>query len=227
MPRGTRATTSTAPAAAGARLQARLARREMRLAESTRVRLHRALSWLQRAEAESADLDTRFILLWIAFNAVYAKEFGFEETEREKMAQFIAALLAVDEKKKIHQLLFRKFSGPIRTMIQNRYVYEPFWKAYREHDSSNQWEESFRQSIKVALRSLMRDETAVVLSIILDRLYVLRNQLVHGGATWNSSLNREQLRDGTSILLALVPVIIELILAHPDLDFGGVLYPPV
>src|SRR5690606_8217672 len=107
---------------------------------------------------ENDDLDTRFILLWIAFNAVYAKEFGFEHTEREKLELFISALLAVDERKKLHRLLFRQFTGPIRTMIQNRYVYEPFWKAYREHDSSNQWEERFKRSIQVALRSLMQGE---------------------------------------------------------------------
>ena len=34
-----------------------------------------------------------------------------------------------------------------------------------------------------------------VLSIVLSRIYTLRNQLVHGGATWDSSVNREQLRD--------------------------------
>lgn len=29
----------------------------------------------------------------------------------------------------------------------------------------------------------------MILSILFDRLYVLRNQLVHGGATWNSDVN--------------------------------------
>lgn len=33
---------------------------------------------------------------------------------------------------------------------------------------------------------------------LLRRLYVLRNQLVHGSATWNSSANRAKVRDGTA-----------------------------
>ena len=33
------------------------------------LRVHRALSWLRRAEAEQDDQDVRFILLWIGFNA--------------------------------------------------------------------------------------------------------------------------------------------------------------
>ncbi|WP_235901634.1 HEPN domain-containing protein [Alcanivorax sediminis] len=36
------------------------------------LRVHRALSWFNRAEQE-ADPDSRFIFLWIAFNAGYAK----------------------------------------------------------------------------------------------------------------------------------------------------------
>ena len=38
-----------------------------------RLRVHRALSWLDRAE-QADDLDGRFIFLWIAFNAAYATE---------------------------------------------------------------------------------------------------------------------------------------------------------
>lgn len=36
------------------------------------LRVHRALSWLLRAHREEEDLDTRFIHLWIGFNAAYA-----------------------------------------------------------------------------------------------------------------------------------------------------------
>src|SRR5690606_40907016 len=38
-----------------------------------RLRVHRALSWLDRAE-QAEDLDGRFIFLWIAFNAAYATD---------------------------------------------------------------------------------------------------------------------------------------------------------
>lgn len=41
-----------------------------------------------------------------------------------------------------------------------------------------------------------------------DRLYVLRNQIFHGGATFNSKANRDQLRDACDILGDLFPAII-------------------
>jgi hypothetical protein len=192
-----------------------------------RVRIHRAISWLQRAESEAEDFDARFIFLWIAFNAAYAKEFGFGENERDRLAGFIGALLTADGEKRLSQLAFTQFTGPIRTLIENKFVFEPFWKALRTHDSSNRWEEKFIASRKLALASVMTGDTATVLSIMFDRLYVLRNQLVHGGATWNSRANRAQVKDGAAIMMAVTPLVIDLMLDHPEGDFGEILYPVV
>ena len=195
--------------------------------ETWRVRLHRAISWLVRSERETADDDACFIFQWIALNAAYAREFSREESERERLRQFHARLIALDAQARLHDALFRQFSGPIRTLIENKFVFEPFWTALREHDASERWETSFSGSRKAALAALMNKETAAVLSIVFDRLYVLRNQLVHGAATWNSKVNRAQLRDGVAILRTLVPLVLAVMLEHPDEDFGEVLYPVV
>ena len=37
--------------------------------EEFSTRIHRALSWIKRAEMETEDSDASFIFLWIAFNA--------------------------------------------------------------------------------------------------------------------------------------------------------------
>ncbi len=195
--------------------------------EASRVRLHRAISWLRRAESESDDLDAQFIFLWIAFNAAYAKEFGFEQSERDQLRQFFVLLLSVDTEKCLHQLIFKQYSGPVRTMMDNKFVFEPFWNALRMHDSSGRWEEQFSASKRAAMKSIMESQTEIVLSIMFDRLYVLRNQLVHGGATWNSAVNREQVKDGAHILCSLIPIIIDFMLDHPELDFGAIAFPVI
>lgn len=195
--------------------------------EVWRVRLHRAISWLARAEQETDDADARYIFLWIALNAAYAREFGRDVTERDRASRFLTNLVELDLSRRLHDALFRQFSGPIRTLLDNHFVFEPFWIALRDHDSSNRWETAFTSSRKVALDAIMRGSTATLLSIVFDRLYVLRNQLVHGGATWNSKVNRHQVRDGAAILSTLVPLVIDLMLDHPEQDFGEVLYPVV
>lgn len=193
--------------------------------EQLRVRLHRAISWLTRAEQETDDPDARFIFLWISFNAAYAREFGFEQTERDQVRQFIGKLITVDRQQRLQDVLFRQFTGPIRTLIENKFVFEPFWKALRDHDSSGKWEEQFAASRRVALKALMEKQTDILLSVVLDRLYVLRNQLIHGGATWNSTTNRSQVKDGSSILMTLLPIIVDIMMTGEDLEFEAIAYP--
>jgi hypothetical protein len=208
-----------------ARLKAKLKAAPEDTPESTRIRLHRAISWLTRAEAEADDPDARFVFLWIAFNAAYARELGFEKSARDQLAEFFAQLLSFDRERRLAGLTLERFSGPIRTLVANRYVFEPFWKALREHDSSDRWERKLTTSHQRALRAVLEGDTGCVLSVVFDRLYVLRNQLVHGGATWSGRVNRAQVRDGTNLLLAIVPGVVDLMLDHPDADFGEILYP--
>ncbi len=195
--------------------------------ESLRVRIHRAISWLARAEREDDDPDARFIFLWIAFNAAYASEFGFEKKEREQADDFIERLLVLDVRGRLHQALFGQFSGPIRTLIGNRFVYRPFWQAVRDHASDNAWKERFEASRRRAMHALMQNETAVLVSIVLGRLYVLRNQLLHGGSTWGGATNRAQVRDGVSIMGTIVPIIIELMMSEAGFEFDEIAYPVI
>ena len=193
--------------------------------EGLRVRIHRAISWLARAEQEVDDPDAAFIFLWIALNAAYAHEFGFEERELVQIRRFIAVLVEHDLEQRLHTVLFRQFSGPIRTLIDNKFVYEPFWRALREHDGSGRWEQQFSDSREIAVRAVLEKRVDVLLQVILDRLYMLRNQLMHGGTTWASSVNRAQLRDGVAILGTLVPVILTLMVEMKDADLGQEVFP--
>ena len=119
--------------------------------EPSRIRLHRAISWLARSEQESSDSDAQIIFLWISFNAAYAKLFGFENTEREQLQKFIEKLVASDSEKRLQKSLFEQFSGPIRVLIENKFVFEPFWRDLREHDDSGRWLLQFEESKKLPL----------------------------------------------------------------------------
>ncbi|MGB5291682.1 MAG: hypothetical protein WBN41_09580, partial [Lysobacterales bacterium] len=51
---------------------------------SLKLRVHRALSWLYRAEQEVEDHDARFIFLWVAFNAAYANQVPDRQSSSER-----------------------------------------------------------------------------------------------------------------------------------------------
>lgn len=62
------------------------------------------------------------------------------------------------------------------------------------------------------------------LLIIQGRLYTLRNQILHGGATWNSLVNRYQMRDAVAILSKLIPLIIKTLMDNPKQFIGEAVY---
>lgn len=192
------------------------------------LRVHRALSWLGRAEAAGDDDDVRFILLWIGFNAAYADSIREEQLDgRSAFDVFFTALCRLDAGRRIYGLVWERFSQEIRVLLNNQYVYSPFWRFHNGDASCANWEQRLQYSRIQAGSAIARQNTPKVLSIIFDRLYVLRNQLVHGGATWGSSVNRSQVRDGARILGHLLPVFIDLMMDNPDHDWGRPHYPLV
>lgn len=50
---------------------------------------------------------------------------------------------------------------------------------------------------------------------------------MHGGAAWSRSVNRDQIRYCTSLMGKPVPVVIEIMLNHPETFWGGACYPVV
>ncbi|EED34233.1 conserved hypothetical protein [Luminiphilus syltensis NOR5-1B] len=192
------------------------------------LRVHRSLSWVRRAEL-CDDLDGRFIFLWVAFNAAYAQElseFGHGH-EQAKSGAFISKLADLDKNRLLYQLVWQEFSASIRVLLANQYVFAPFWEFQRGQATQAQWEEAFKSANRGANQALAAGHTGRIISIILSRLYTLRCQLVHGGATWDSSVNRDQLRDSTAFLSKLVPIVIELMMDNPDTLWGDPSFPVV
>ena len=195
--------------------------------EGLALRVHRALSWLHRAE-QSEDEDGRFIFLWIAFNAAYANELGEQRMlEGEKFNRYLARLVELDNDHRLYGLIWQRYSGAIRVLLDNVYVYQPFWDYSNGLASGEDWEERFAAAKHAANVALASKNTTLALSVVFNRLYTLRNQLVHGGATWNSSMNRQQLRDANAILGDIVPVIIGIMMDNTELVWGDASYPPV
>lgn len=198
--------------------------------ETMGLRVHRSISWIGRAEAVDDDRDAEFLFLWIAFNAAYADEGalqGIATGERAAFEDFFAKLVALDANQQIYNAIWQRFSGPIRNLMQNRYVFNPFWQFHNGVNGYDDWEDRFSASAHSFAQALQSGDTARVLSFVFDRLYVLRNQLIHGGATWNSAVNRGQVSDGAAILGFLCPVFIDIMMDNPNADWGQPFYPVI
>jgi hypothetical protein len=196
------------------------------LPETLTIRIHRAISWIKSAEKQDGNIDMKFISLWIALNTCYAVDLHgiSSKPERAKLRDFTSSLVLYD-RSRLYNLFWEKFSGPVRMLIENKFVYEKFWEFNR--GEIQDYLTPFNKSITTAHNCLSKENIEGLLEIVLERLYTLRNSIVHGGATYNSKLNRVQLRDACNIMQLLVPIIIDIMIENKDHDWGEIAYPVV
>ena len=196
--------------------------------DDVKLKIHRALSWLKAAESQEQS-DTKYLLLWIAFNAIYSREFEQEKFRGEKSLynNFISKLVKLDKDNLIYKIVWDNYSGHYRVFIENRFVFRKFWDFVDEKTSEQEWKDKFEKEKKSASIYLVKKDTANFLSILFDRLYILRNQLMHGGATFESKINRAQIRDGLHILEQIVPIIIQIVMDNSQEEWGSPSFLPV
>ena len=174
-------------------------------------RMRRAKSWHERSEEATSDGE-RFIFLWIAFNAAYGSDASdsVSLTQRRQFTEFLARVLERDAGNEIEGIIWDTFSGPIRILLENRYVFAPFWKWVQGEAEGDDWQERFGRETESVRRKLSRRDVHGVLRIVFDRLYTLRNQIFHGGATFSEGWGQTQVHDGSRIMTSLVPAVLAI-----------------
>lgn len=186
------------------------------------IRVWRGLSWLERAE-QAADVDSRFIALWIAFNAIYgqAGEDGRDEPDHKTWQAFLARMVEKDADDQLGRLL-NEHRPAVLHLIDNQFIFRPFWQ--RHPDATDK----LRRAVQRSLVNYQCGHTLPLLQELFERLYVLRQQVFHGAATSGSKLNRKTVDTGTAVLACVVPTLIEIMLsAGPTTAWGEVCFPPI
>lgn len=193
------------------------------------LRAHRAISWIRGAEraAYDRDEDGAFISYWIAFNAAYAQLSQWQQRSQDKdlYRSYFDRVVRLDAKGVIRNAVWKQCFRRIQTLLDNQFVYQPFWLHRHGEPGHEDWRKWFDRDRKAMHLAYGKEDTVAVLMTLFNRLYVLRNQLMHGGATWGGKVNRRQVGDGAAIMGALVPHFVDLMMDHPDEDWGEPPYP--
>ena len=202
---------------------------------SLKHRLRRSISWVERARAED-DADAKCILFWVAFNAAYVIERKAELAqwgrleEWQRQEKYFERLTGVGFRR-IHYTLRGRLRGPVDRLMDNVYIFWGFWDSLTEDPFDwDNWRHKRRfEYERAAVREQMGVASApctmYVLKRVFNRLSVLRNQLMHGCATQDGHLNRRQVQDGVEILEPLVPLFLDMMADHPEVDWGQISYP--
>ena len=202
--------------------------------DSLDLRLCRAISWLGRAE-KSADADAQFIFHWIAFNAMYGRLGDFVDdrrtkSEKKKWCEYFKRIIAITDPESystvntpesvIYNTIYHVLLDEVYAILNNRYVFQPFWINRNNPAECQGWKQQFDEAQAQVKHAVNDARTKYVLCELFDRLYTLRNQLLHGSATWNGRVNRSQVTTGAKIMSSLIPHFIDVMIEHPK-EWGG------
>lgn len=170
------------------------------------IRVHRSLSWLARAEqlAANADLaEARLLYYWIAFNSLYSRwdeDRNAPAVDSRCMHDFVGDLFQIGAGGQLSSRL-DQMKPCIKRLLRNRYLSNVFWR-------NPEGDEATTLAMEDAgyLEANYREHRyPVIMRNVLDRVYVLRGQIVHGASTSGGKLNRESLKDCVQTMQRLMP----------------------
>lgn len=193
------------------------------------VKVRRALSWMKQAEdIEDSNSDNRFLFYWIGFNALYSSKIedsGTHTNEHFIYRRYFEKLLKADKKKRIYNMVWGQMKPQFRQLITNKYLFGYFWKFHNDELEHKSWDQIFQSLNKQFEKNLKHDQVPEALADVFSRLYVLRNQIIHGGSTWGGDRNRNQVKICSKVISVMVPLMVDIMLDSPEVDWGNLHYP--
>lgn len=193
----------------------------------TAVRFHRACSWLAEVEEMDPDDQSDLVLIqqWVAFNALYGQwdEVAHEPApDRSRWMAFLKEIKDLDEEQRLAQMLVAE-RELVLEILGNSYLNRSYWRA-----ECPEQQQKFARAKFEAQSWYFERRFLVILEQVLERVYLLRCQIVHGAATCGSQLNRDALAICTRILRLFMPIVLQIWIDHgSDRDWGALCYPPL
>ena len=210
---------------------------------SNMIRMQRAISWLERFSVlVEPDHDLTFLLNWVSFEALYGKDeyLHFVNPEvSENMSSvkeimiFIDNILKVEHHyQKIVDVISELFPE-IEEIYLNPFIDHIAWRDFYKHVKNktickkNLFKKA-QKKYKPIKQKVLKDpkQFNILLKNLFARLYLLRNQLIHGNATYKGAANEETLRAGqircaAKITKKLIPMMIEIMLESLEVAPGA------
>jgi len=192
----------------------------------TNIRFHRAASWIQRAEGVTDESDLEFALIsyWVAFNALYGQWDELSHSpvsDTECWRDFLDRMLEMDESNFVIKVL-DEHKGLVMAIYNDEYLSRYYWNQPCARQASKS------KKVKYDARTwFIKGDWKMILDRVVERIYLLRCQLVHGASTYNGKLNRTSIRYCATMMDHLLRAFLQVWIQHgADDDWGIMCYPP-
>ena len=124
-------------------------------------------------------------------------------------------------------IIWDEFPGTVKALLDTPYTFQPFWDAHNGFLAGKSGSQCLLQRRKKPILLLRNKKTIEVLEVIFGHLYTLRNQLIHGGSTYESRTNRKQLEEACTLLSLFIPAMVKIMLRNDDEPSWGKPFYPV
>jgi len=183
--------------------------------QSLEDRLQRADSWIQATAALRPDqMHESFIFLYIAFNCLYGRrKYEGDETQiGQDLAEFFKKILAMHDRdvESGGAILKSAIAAARRdgaVLIRDKFLANRYWRG----GSSVALQKQLNREASMVEEQLALGSYDLFLDLTFRRISVLRNQVMHGCATYGSrSYGQASLAKGLRFLNVMVPAFYEL-----------------
>ena len=192
----------------------------------TPIRFHRACSWLAQVESLTTDEDSDRALIyqWIAFNALYGRwdeKLREAQPDKANWREFLDQIIRLDETGYIEQMLV-EHKKLVEALLEDEYLSQFFWK------DPNEFTAKKSKKAKFDSRTWFLEKNwTMILDRVVERIYLLRCQLIHGAATYGGKLNRTSVRRCVMMLDHILFAVLQVWIDHgSNEDWGPMCYPP-
>jgi len=195
--------------------------------QPTPIRFHRACSWLAEAELliDRNEYDSALIHQWIGFNALYSRWDAVRQEplpDRQTWIDFLRRIVELDRDSLLSEFLQERKPQVFR-LLENGYLTKYFWR-----DPHTEKAASAGCGVFKVRDYYLAGKWHLVLEEILDRVYLLRCQIMHGAASRKSELNRVALSQCVELLDEFLKLVLFVWAQHGyDQDWGPLCYPPI
>lgn len=197
------------------------------------IRLERARSWISIADTFSQDNDAlkrstsdagilfqhdheKFIFYWIAFNCLYGRRQydGPPTAQMDDIRKFLKKVVLMKEYDQtegtcILDAAVKKCRRDGRKLIVDRFLDDQYWRGQKKISAII--EEGERDLRRVEWELDTKKSCTPFLELCFSRLKVLRNQILHGCATYGpKSMGHKSLTFGMRFLEVMIPALFHL-----------------
>lgn len=170
--------------------------------------------WLNEASSGGVEPTSKFLYYWIAFDSLMDDCISLEKKAacfRTRLRGFLRYVTNIDSESHLEASLWKSYSNTIRILLDSRYTFKPYWDYQNGKISKENWVLALNRNNRIALKALEHRDIATLIFVIFERIYTLRNQLLHSAFCPNDACIYNDMRGATLIMSELIPVFLELL----------------